>query len=287
MPPNMKVSLIPNDFSMDLEAVFKMCNAEHVQYVELGYMWNKSILDLTPEEIQNVLALMKQYNLKAASIQTQIMKVGPPGSILDRKGSQKMNFDYSYNRSRIDRAIEVAEIFDTPFIVSYSYFRHGVRNIQSYWPKLLADYEEFLPKLKAKNKTMVIECEPDTLIATVQDYLKIFKYFDSPHIAANLDLANLHGGQKSFSRADFEAIFPYVKYFHVKDRRKKLIGATGAIFGEGFIPWSSVLPWFAEKGFDGYLSVEPHVHGENRFEKGVQCVRNLQNLLKLLKIAFI
>jgi sugar phosphate isomerase/epimerase len=78
-----------------------------------------------------------------------------------------------------------------------------------------------------------------------------------------------------------------VPYFHVKDRKKVFPFRTGsAIFGEGYIPWKQVLPWFAEKGFNGYLSIEPHVHGENRFEKGRQCAKNLQNLLSELHIPF-
>lgn len=283
----MKISIIPNDLTMELEAVFKMCQEEKIKYVELGYMWNKSILDLNEEEISKVQSLLSKYNIKVASIQTQIMKVFPPGALLSKIGSNHMHFDYEFNKSKVDRAIELAKIFDAPHIVTYSFFRRGVKITEELWNRLFNDYEQFLPKLKASGKSVVVECEPDTLIATVSDYLKLFQHFESPHIQANFDMANLFGAQNHFTSEEFEQFYKYVPYFHVKDRKKVFLHRTkGAIFGEGYIPWRQVLPWFAEKRFNGFLSIEPHVHGEDKFEKGRQCAKNLQKLLMELNIPF-
>jgi sugar phosphate isomerase/epimerase len=271
---------------MDLESVFKLCAEEHVHYVELGYMWNKSVLELNSEETQKVHDLLSKYQLKVASIQTQILKTMAPNAALNRKGSNSMHFDYEFNVKQIDRAIEVAKDFNASNIVTYSYWRRATKVSEENWNRLIQDYESFLPKLKAANKSVVIECEPDTFVARIPDYMRIFNHFKSPHICANFDLANLLGGQKKFTKEEFQQLSPYVGYFHVKDRKKKFFGATGAVFGEGFVPWKTTLQWFAEIGFSGYLSVEPHVHGENQFEKGRLCVKNLQKLLTELKIAF-
>ena len=94
-------------------------------------------------------------------------------------------------------------------------------------------------------------------------------------------------GQKHFTHQDFDKIFPYVPYFHVKDRKiRRIFGSSGAIFSQGSIPWKEALPWFVEKGFEGVLSVEPHVGGKNKFEKGRKCVENLQHLLMDLQIPY-
>src|SRR5271157_3450730 len=284
---NIKVALIPNDFSMDLAAVCQLCEAEHVRYVELAFMWGKSILDLSDGERARVHELLDQHGLEVAAIQTQIMKTMAPNSVLRKGESRSMARDHAYNVAQIDKAIELAADFNTPYIVTYSYFRWGARVTEQNWQQIFADYASFLPKLQVAGKAVVVECEPDTYVGTVPEYLKLLQHFEAPEIRANLDLANLIGAQKWFPETDFKQLFPYVGYFHVKDRRKKrVLGATGAVFGEGFVPWREVLPWFAGAGFDGYLSVEPHVHGGNRFEQGRQCVRNLQKLLGDLNIEF-
>ncbi len=290
----MKVGLIPNDFSQDLELVFQLCEKENVKYVELASMWGKSILDLTEEELQKVKDLMKQYNLKASAIQTQIGKVYAPSSP-NVKSNQSMHEDYNFNCSQLDKAIELADIFDTKYIISYGFRGRNEGNKETqeqYWKELIDTYAKFLEKLKPAGKTMCVEGDGGQLIGTVEDHLRLFEHFDSPHIQANFDLANMHHVQE-FHREDFEKMHKWVPYFHCKDRKinkgwKKLIsgGNRPAIFGEGTIPWRKSLQWFNEIGFDGYLSIEPHVGGKNRFEKGRKCVQNLQKMLTELGIKY-
>jgi len=282
------VSLIPNDLTDDLELVLKICSEIGVHYVELASMWGKSILDLNADEVRKVHALLNQYKIKVISIQTQIMKVHPPGSALASKGSTDMHRDFEFNISRMDRAIELANEFDAPFIVTYSFFHRTVGITDANWKSLLNVYEMFKSKLEAAQKTAVVECENDTYIGTVQDYLKFFKALNSPYIKANLDLANLIGAQKELSRKEFDELYPYIAYMHVKDRKihSLLLKSLGVVFGKGNVPWKQVIPWLNEKRWTGVLSVEPHVHGPNRIEMGRECAVNLQKLLKELKIPF-
>ena len=283
----MKLALIPNDFSMDLEVVFRLCSEEQVHYVELAFMWNKSILDLSPEELSKVYDLLDKYNLKVASIQTQIMKTMAPRSILNGKGSDLMHFHHDYNIAQIDRAINLAREFKTPYIITYSYFIWGVRRSVKRWLQLFQDYSGFLPKLQLNQVICLVECEPFTFTATSGQYLHLLQHFESPFIRANFDLANLLDAQKNFTETDFQRLRPYVVYFHVKDRQKKpLWGKKTAVFGEGNVPWQQVLSWFAESGFDGFLSLEPHISGKDRIERGRRCIRNLQKLLRDMHIPF-
>ncbi len=292
----MKIAIIPNDLSMDFEKVCRMCHKENVKYLELASMWNKGILDLNEEELGKVHALMDKYDLQAASIQTQIMKVLPPGSKMARPGAKTMHGDYEYNISRIDRAIELAKEFKAKYIISYSFMGkavHSPATREKNWQLMFDTYAGFLPKLQAADMTICLECDGGQYVGSIDDHLRLFEHFNSPHINSNFDMANLYHVQE-FTREDFERFWKWVPYFHVKDRQinkgfKKLIkgGNRPAIFGEGTIPWPTVLPWFAEKGFDGFLSVEPHVHGGDKFEKGRQCVKNLQSLLQSLEIEFI
>ncbi len=297
MPATMKVALIPNDFSQDFGKVCALCRQENVRYVELASMWEKSILNLTEEEREKVHALMEEHGLQAASIQTQIMKVRPPGTRRARPGSRAIHDDFDYNIALIDIAIARAQEFGARYIVTYSFMDKKETQADgtwtANWDKMLQVYAGFLPKLQVADKTVVVECDGGQYMGTVAEHLRLMDHFDSPHIKVNLDLANLHGAQSVVTRADFDALRPHVPYFHVKDRRirtgfkKFLFGGSGpAVFGEGNIPWRQVLGWCAETGFDGFLSVEPHVHGKDRFELGRQCVQNLQKVLGNLGIPF-
>ncbi len=193
-----KVCLIPNDFTMDLEAVCKLCDEEHVEYVELGLMWNESILELDESKLAKVHELLDSHNLQVASIQTQIMKVLAPNSTFAIKGSKKMHLDHTFNVSQIDKAIALATDFNAPYIVTYSYFRRGTKVNDANWQSIFQDYKSFLPKLQEADKTVVVECEPDTFIHSVDEYVQFFQQFNDSHIQANLDLANLIRGPETF-----------------------------------------------------------------------------------------
>ncbi len=284
----MKVALIPNDFSMDLEKVFQLCNQHSVQYVELAYMWGKSILDLNEEELKKVESLLNKYDLKTASIQTQIMKVFPPDAKLHKEGKETMHRDFAYNKNRIDRAIILAKRFQAKYIIGYSFFTYLEKVTKKNWNLLLETYAEFLPKLREAGVIMAIECEGDTYIQDIDSYLRLFHHFDDdPHLQANLDLSNLYSKQNIFDKGEFNRIRPYLSYLHVKDRKwRKILWNKSAVFGEGSVRWEKVLKWLKESKYTGFLSIEPHVHGKNKFEKGRQCVLNLQNLLKKLSISY-
>ncbi len=299
-----KVCLIPNDFYVEgkgFEAVLdEVCAKEGVKYIEVAYLWGKSILDLNETEVAKLHETLDQRAIKVGSIQTQIMKVIPSGTKLSKPGSKAMNRDHPFNVSRIDDAIRCAKEFGTKYIVTYSYFNFTIpkKAHEHYWQMLFDDYAALVAKCKAAGCTMVLECEGDTLVGDTVSYLRLFEHFNSPHLKANLDLANFVGHTGSFTRDDFENLFPHVEYFHVKDRvfrtkglltkgiLKKLFGGKAAIFGTGMVPWKEVLPWFVEKGFDSILSVEPHVHGDDKFNDAAKCVHNLVAMLKDLGIPY-
>jgi sugar phosphate isomerase/epimerase len=300
----LKVALIPNDFYVpgkEFDAVLdEVCAKEHVKYIEIAYLWGKSILDLNEGEIAKLHETLDAHGIKIGSIQTQVMKVIPDGAKLSSPGSKNMHRDRAFNTSCIDPAIKMAREFGAKYIVTYSYFNYTMnkKQLAAYWDMLFKDYEVLVEKCTAAECTMVLECEGDTLVGDTASYLKLFEHFNSPHLKANLDLANFIGHTNAFTRDDFKKLFPHVEYFHVKDRvfrtggllskgiLKKLFGGKPAIFGTGMVPWKQVLPWFVEKGYDGILSVEPHVHGDDKFNDAAQCVRNLLAMLDELKIAY-
>jgi sugar phosphate isomerase/epimerase len=296
-----QLALIPNDFYVpgkDFEAVLdEVCAKENVKYIEIAYLWGKSILDLNEQEIKKLHETLDERGVKIASIQTQIMKVFHEDMKLAKVGSHHMNRDRPFNVSRIDDAIRCAEEFGAKYIVTYSYFTltMGKKNAEKYWDLMFQDYHALVEKCQAASKTMVLECEGDTLVNDTASYLRLFDHFNSPSLKANLDLANFVSHVGSFTRDDFEQLKDHVAYFHVKDRifrtgiftkgiLKKLFGGKGAVFGTGVVPWREVLPWFAQAGFDGVLSVEPHVHSEDKFADAAKCVKNLQALLADLGI---
>lgn len=280
---NVKVATIPNEFSQDFEEVIGMLDEMGIKYVELASMWHKNVLDLTKEEEDRVEEILKEHGFGVSAIQTQIMKCHPRDSPHAKPGSNNMHNDLDFNLSRIDRAIELAERFNTQNIVTYSYF-HKAGITEDNWQKMLADYEFLVGKCKEAGKTMVLENEHDTYVALIDDIERIMSHFDSPHLRWLYDTGNLFKRVKDYTVQDHKKVGEYIGYWHIKDVKKRFFGKIKqwTVFGKGFVPFEKIFPKFIEDGYTGYFSAEPHQHGPNKIQLAREHVLNLKSYLESL-----
>ena len=64
----MKLGVITDGISMDLEYALKVMGEHGMQWAELQFVWHKEIGDHTPEEIAKIKALLTKYNMKVTCI---------------------------------------------------------------------------------------------------------------------------------------------------------------------------------------------------------------------------
>ena len=64
----MKLGVITDGISRDLEYALKVMNETGLEYAELQFVWDKEIGDQTPEEIQKIKELITKYNVKVPII---------------------------------------------------------------------------------------------------------------------------------------------------------------------------------------------------------------------------
>ena len=64
----MKLGVITDGISIELEHAVKVASEAGLEYAELQFVWDKEIGDQTDEEIQKIKDLMAQYNLKVPCI---------------------------------------------------------------------------------------------------------------------------------------------------------------------------------------------------------------------------
>lgn len=94
--------------------------------------------------------------------------------------------------------------------------------------------------------------------------LDILESVDSPYLRAIFDPANFVQIKVDPLKEAFPLLFPYIEYVHIKDA----LSATGKVVppGEGDGNIKEILRFLKERGFRGFLSLEPHL--ELAEEKG-------------------
>ncbi|GAC1403210.1 MAG: sugar phosphate isomerase/epimerase [Ktedonobacteraceae bacterium] len=256
----MRLSAFADEISADLDEQVTVLHNENIHYLDLRSVAGTNVLDLTDQQVMTVQRTLNKHNIGVACIASPLGKV----SIVSP-------FDESMKK--LERGLELANIFQTPFI-----------RIFSFYPPVLSEEDaesgEFVDpsewrddvhkRLKimteqahAAHVTLLHENEKDIYGDTIARCVDLLKGIHDTHFQAAFDPANfIQCSQIPFPDA-YEALHPWLRYVHVKDA---LADGSVVAAGEGQAHWSDILQRLRKNGYDGFFSLEPHLALAGQFQ---------------------
>ncbi len=91
---------------------------------------------------------------------------------------------------------------------------------------------------------------------TIAHCVDLLRSCNDAHFQAVLDPANfIECGQTPYPDA-YKALHPWLQYLHVKDARPD---GSIVVAGQGVAHWPELLQRLRADGYDGFLSLEPHL----------------------------
>jgi sugar phosphate isomerase/epimerase len=133
----------------------------------------------------------------------------------------------------------------------------------------------------AAGVTLVLENEKETYADTVLRCVDLLGTVDDRHLGAAFDAANfVQCGERPYPDA-YRALRRWLAYVHVKDVTD---GGEIVPAGEGTADWPAIIAALARDGYDGFLSLEPHLASGHRFGgfSGVEGFRRAARALRRL-----
>jgi sugar phosphate isomerase/epimerase len=136
-------------------------------------------------------------------------------------------------------------------------------------------------RARAADVVLLHENERDIYGDTIARCVDLMGSVDDAHFQAALDPANfVVCGQVPYPDA-YDALRSWVRYVHVKDVR-----ADGALApaGEGVARWPDLLQRLRQDGYDGVMSLEPHLAEAGQYQgvSGPDLFRRASQALQLL-----
>ncbi|MDB5075259.1 MAG: Xylose isomerase domain protein barrel [Chloroflexi bacterium] len=268
------ISAFADEISPDLDEQIAVLLGEKIHYIDLRGMWGTNVLDLTDGQLSEIRARLNDAGMGVSTIGSPIGKVAIDSS-----------FDEHIHR--FERAITVARFFNTPYIRIFSFYPPGGptpgADMAPYRDVVLHHLHELTARARAADITLLHENEKGIYGDTIARCVDLLQSIADPNFAAILDPANfIQCGETPFPDA-YEAIVPWLRNVHVKDA---LADGTVVAAGEGIATWPSLLLRLRESGYNGFLSLEPHLaegamfggfSGPDRFR---HAARSLQGLLR-------
>lgn len=234
---NWKLSAFADEIDADLDVQFTNLKENDIGLVDMRSAYGKNVMALTDQEVEN-------YRETAEGFGISINCIGSPvNKVVMAESPAEVELD------KLQRAIEIAQIV-------------GINRIRVFTPEG-NDFDEVCdwmdPQISLATKhNIVLMHENDAKYygAYPKQAQKLMERFGAAHFRFAFDFANTV--QIGFRAMDdwFPWLLPHLETIHIKDARedKKVVPA-----GEGAGQLPETLTWLKAQGWNGVLSIEPHL----------------------------
>jgi sugar phosphate isomerase/epimerase len=234
-----------DEISADLQVQCETLNGLGIDYIEFRSAWDTNVLDLDDDQLAAARKILASHQIRLSSVGSPIGKI----AITD---------DFEQHLVRFERALHVASVLQAPNIRLFSFFIPKGHEPGRYRDEVLARMAALAAAAKGHDVVLLHENEKDIYGDNPQRCLDIVESVGSSQLRLVWDPANfVQCGVRPFTDG-YASLRPYLHYLHVKDA----VMATGevALAGDGDGELAQTLGCLQADGFDGFFSMEPHLH---------------------------
>ena len=218
-------------------------------------MGGVNVLDFSDQQANEIKQKLQEQKIRVAAIGSPIGKV-------------PIDSSFDTHLQRFERAITLAQSFDTPYIRLFSFYppqnaANHPTDPAEWRDEVIRHFQEFTARARAANVILLHENEKDIYGDIIDRCVDLFQTIDDPHLRNVLDPANfLQCAQVPYPDA-YNALRPWTQYVHVKD-----VKADGTLVpaGEGEAHWPELLQQLRADGYSGFLALEPHLSAAGQFQ---------------------
>lgn len=239
-----QLSGFADEISPDLDEQLALVTELGLNFIELRSVWDVNVLDLDADQLSRVRDALAAARIRVSSIGSPIGKI-------------QITEPNEPHLDRLRHAIAVAQHFEAPFIRMFSYFMPEGANPDDYRDEVIGRLRELAAIAKDSGVTLIHENEKEIYGDIPRRCLDIVESVASPALALTWDNANfVQCGVHPFTEG-YAMLAPHVAYLQVKDAL--LADGTVVPAGEGDGEFRETMRAFAADGFDGFVSLEPHL----------------------------
>ena len=229
------------DPSMDVQLA--LLDKLGVKYIEFRSGDGTGVADYTNEQAVALKARLDAAGVKVSAIGSPIGKIG-------------IEDDFAPHMEKFKHVVELAKIFDTPYIRMFSFFIPEGKNPDDYRDEVLARIAQFVEYAKEQNVILLHENEKGIYGDNAARCLDLMKNFYGDHFKCTFDFANFVQRKQDTLEA-YKLLKDYITYVHIKDAQWDTGKVVPAGMGDGHV--KEILTKLSESGYEGFLSLEPHL----------------------------
>ncbi|MBE6730907.1 MAG: sugar phosphate isomerase/epimerase [Ruminococcaceae bacterium] len=247
------ISGFSDEICPEFKEQLRCVKAWNVDYIEVRGVDGKNISAYTPEEAVEIKKTLDEYGVKISSIGSPIGKIG-------------IEDDFAPHFESFKNVCELCKVLDTKYIRMFSFYIPQGKNPADYREEVLNRLKAFIDYAKEQGIVLLHENEKGIYGDNAERCLDLMKELYCENFKAVFDFANFIQCEQETMEA-YEMLKNYIAYVHIKDAVGP--GVVPAGMGDGKV--KDILSLLKAKGFEGFLSLEPHLSdftGFNALENG-------------------
>jgi len=282
--PRSPVAAITDEFSPDLETAVRAMASLGMTGAELRMVSGKNIIDLTDQEVDRAITILRALGLAVVSIASPVFKcVLPDAPEVDTRFQQDMfaaQHTFADQPRLIRRALEIAGRTGARIVRVFSFWR-TVQPEACF--ERIANALAGLAELAAPAGVVIgIENEHACNIGTASEAARLLARVGHPNLQLIWDPANaLVAGETPFPEGYAKLPAARIAHVHAKDCRVTGHTPEWVELGTGSIDWTGQIAALHRDGYSGWFSLETHWRGPagDKLKASVICGRNLVRMV--------
>jgi len=282
-----RISVLTDEISQDFGHACEVAAREFgLGWVELRAMHNKNVMSWDAHDIAEARATLEKFQLRVSEIASPVFKTdwpGAPKSPFSPKNPQfGADFTYEQQDELVERAIELAKAFNTPYVRIFDFWR---LDDQTPHRRAIDDrVRDAAVKAGRKGVTLNLENELACNTATGAEAGRLLGAIREKSLKLNWDPGNATArGEKAFPDGYRALPKDRIGHVHCKDVVDLGGGKTEwAAMGKGIVDWAGQFQALKKDGYSGALSLETHwrLKGGTPEESTRQSMAGMKALLR-------
>lgn len=230
----MKLSIISDQVSQNLEEALKIIVKEGYEYVELHNVFGHSIETCTKEEVEIIKHLLNRYHVKVSNIASTLFFLCPlyqgDEVSLFNPGFYSIQGDLEYHLKVLENACWIANELDCPKIRIFPFRwpdnRKGPYGTKLDFEKIIENIKKALDISKKHHVTLMLENCPYSHLPKGKMTLQVVQEINDPYLKLLWDPANSYRAIRENVPREYMDwsleeellhLYPYIGHIHLKN----------------------------------------------------------------------
>ncbi len=238
-----KISGFADEIDTDLSKQIQVLKKLTIHHVEMRGVNGKGLVEYSVSEAKEIKKQLTDSGIQLSSVGSPIGKI-------------KITDDFTSHMELYKHTVEIAHEMETPYIRMFSFFMPENESYDPYRGKVMDQMGQFVDYAKTSNIILLHENEKDIYGDMADRCQELMKEFYGEHFKAVFDFANFVQCKQD-TIAAYEMLKPYIAYIHIKDALWSDGSVVPAGYGDGNV--EKILAMLKDSGYQGFLSLEPHL----------------------------